>query len=198
MSDKITDAGDMPDDLQRRKLLRNATLAVGGASLVVAAYPFVASLQPSARALAAGAPVDEEFAQLAPGGMKVVAWRGKPVWIMRRTPAMVQALKAPNSVLADPASERSLQPASCANATRSIRPDVFVAIGICTHLGCSPTLEMNSTLMQTRLHESGGFFCPCHGSIYDLAGRVIKGVPAPTNLEIPDYRFVAPNKLVIG
>jgi ubiquinol-cytochrome c reductase iron-sulfur subunit len=185
-----------PDPEKRRMLI--AAGAMCGVGLVVAAIPFAASLEPSARALAEGAPVEFDFSALSPGEMQTVAWRGKPVWIMRRTPAMVAALHQRNSDLVDPASRRSEQPADCVNDTRSARPDLFVCVGICTHLGCSPTLRLDDAALDARLHAPGGYYCPCHGSVFDLAGRVIKNVPAPSNLLVPDYRFTGPSSLVIG
>jgi ubiquinol-cytochrome c reductase iron-sulfur subunit len=191
------DDGTVPDST-RRELLLAATGVMGGAGLLAAAVPFVASLQPSERALAEGGPVAADVSTLAPGQLRVVAWRGKPVWLMRRTDAMVRALRQPNPELADPLSKRSEQPPSCDNATRSERPDLFVAVGICTHLGCSPLLHLDDRALNAELHAPGGFVCPCHGSRFDLAGRVVKNVPAPTNLEIPEYHFTGASTLRIG
>ena len=185
-------------DETRRELLLAATGVMGAAGLVAAAVPFVASLAPSEAARAAGGPVEVDVATLAPGELRTIAWRGKPVWLMRRTEAMVRALQAADSQLADPLSRRSIQPAACANATRSQRPDLFVAVGVCTHLGCSPRLVLDDPALRAELHAPGGFYCPCHGSRFDLAGRVVKNVPAPTNLDIPDYRFTSATALRIG
>lgn len=186
-------------DARRRELLRAAAGVMGGAGLLaVAAYPFVASLEPSARARALGGPVTVDVATLAPGEMRTVAWRGKPVWLMRRSDEMVRALQRPNPALVDPLSRRSNQPVSCANPTRSERTELFVAVGVCTHLGCTPTLRLDDDALNAELHAPGGFYCPCHGSRFDLAGRVVKNVPAPTNLDIPDYRFTAASVLQIG
>lgn len=185
-------------DAKRRELLLVATGVMGAAGLVAASVPFVASLAPSEAARAAGGPVDVDIATLAPGELRTVEWRGKPVWLMRRTDDMVRALQASDGSLADPLSRRSIQPASCLNATRSEHPDLFVAVGVCTHLGCSPRLELNNAALNAELHAPGGFFCPCHGSRFDLAGRVVKNVPAPTNLDIPDYRFMSATALRIG
>lgn len=143
-------------------------------------------------------PVEADAAKVAADELATVAWRGKPVWIMRRTPEMIQALTQPNPVLADPQSKQSVQPASCDNALRSARPELFVVVGICTHLGCSPVLRLDDDALKAELRAPGGFLCPCHGSRFDLAGRVLKNVPAPTNLEIPDYRFTSADKLIIG
>lgn len=185
-------------DRARRELLLAATGVVGAAGLVTAGVPFIASLAPSEAARAAGGPVDADVGTLAPGELRTIEWRGQPVWLMRRTDEMVRALQAADGSLADPLSRRSNQPASCANATRSERPDLFVAVGICTHLGCSPRLTLDNPALSAELHAPGGFFCPCHGSRFDLAGRVVKNVPAPTNLDIPDYRFTSATTLRIG
>jgi ubiquinol-cytochrome c reductase iron-sulfur subunit len=187
----------VPDE-SRRELLLAATGIMGAAGLAVTAYPFVATLAPSEAARAGGAPVEVDIGGLAPGELRTVEWRGKPVWLLRRTDAMVRALQAADSHLADPLSRRSVQPPSCANATRSERPDLFVAIGVCTHLGCSPRLVLDDPALRAELQAPGGFLCPCHGSRFDLAGRVVKNVPAPTNLDIPDYRFTADTRLRIG
>jgi ubiquinol-cytochrome c reductase iron-sulfur subunit len=191
------DAGTLPDDRRRRMLLA-ATSTIGGVGLVAAAYPFVASLEPSARDRARGGPVTGDFAGLSPGDLRTVAWRGKPVWLLRRSDDMVRALQTVNPELADPQSKRSEQPASCINATRSERPEYFVAVGICTHLGCSPALRLDDAALNAELHAPGGFLCPCHGSRFDLAGRVVKNVPAPTNLEIPNHRFTSSTTVRIG
>ncbi|HWS05163.1 MAG TPA: ubiquinol-cytochrome c reductase iron-sulfur subunit [Burkholderiaceae bacterium] len=191
------DENRVPDDT-RRQLLLTATGVMGAAGLIATGVPFVASLAPSEAARAAGAPVDVDFSTLAAGELRTVEWRGKPVWLMRRTEDMVRALQATDNRLADPLSKRSVQPASCANANRSERPELFVAIGVCTHLGCSPRLTLDDPALRAELHAPGGFFCPCHGSRFDLAGRVVKNVPAPTNLDIPDYRFTSATALRIG
>lgn len=191
------DDGTLPD-AERRSLLVTATGIAAGAGLLAAAYPFAASLAPSEVARARGGPVLVDISTLATGELRTVAWRGKPVWLMRRSEEMVRALQQPNPALADPQSRRSEQPKSCANATRSERPEILVAVGVCTHLGCSPTLRLDDTALNAELHAPGGFFCPCHGSRFDLAGRVVKNVPAPTNLDIPDYQFIGATKLQIG
>ena len=183
---------------RRRRLLTAATSIVGGAGLVATAYPFVDSMEPSERVKAFGGPVTADFSRLGPGAMITVAWRGKPIWVMRRTPEMIAALRRPNPALADPKSRRSEQPKSCDNPTRSVRPDVFVAVGVCTHLGCTPNLKLNDPALDARVNEPGAFLCPCHGSVFDLAGRVIKNVPAPVNLVIPNYRFTGPSVVEVG
>ncbi|MEO7952892.1 MAG: ubiquinol-cytochrome c reductase iron-sulfur subunit [Polaromonas sp.] len=189
---------DILADTERRKLLVIATSVVGGAGLLTAAYPFVASLEPSALARAQGGPVQADISTLAVGELRTVAWRGKPVWLMRRSEEMIHALQQPNSDLADPFSRRSEQPLSCVNATRSERPDILVAVGVCTHLGCTPILRLDDKALNAELHAPGGFYCPCHGSRFDLACRVVKNVPAPTNLVIPDYRFTGASTVEIG
>jgi ubiquinol-cytochrome c reductase iron-sulfur subunit len=183
---------------QRRRFLIASTTAVGGAMLGATAYTFLDSMAPSAQALAAGAPVDASIAGIAPGELKVIAWRGMPVWLLHRGAGMVAKLGDHDRLLADPASAQSQQPGYCRNATRSIRPDVLVAVGVCTHLGCSPTLRADGDTSDLGPDWPGGFFCPCHGSKFDLAGRVFKDVPAPTNLVIPPHRFVDEVHLVVG
>lgn len=191
-------AAPLPDDPERRTWLI-ATSAAGGVAAVAAAAPFVASLEPSERARAAGAAVEVDIGDIPPGGMKTVEWRGKPVWIVHRTPQMLAAVQKPNPDLADPDSRRDQQPEYARNLTRSLRPEVFVAIGICTHLGCSPTaVPAGSGNPSLPADWPGGFFCPCHGSTFDGAGRVFKNKPAPTNLEIPPYQFLSESRLLIG
>lgn len=182
----------------RRAWLVDAAGALGGAGLLAAAYPFVASLEPSERALSLGGPLTVEIDALVPGELRTVAWRGKPVWLLRRTDDMVRALQAPNAALADPLSLRSEQPAGCVNATRSLRPEVLVAVGVCTHLGCSPSLRLDDPALGAELRAPGGFVCPCHGSRFDLAGRVVKNVPAPINLDIPKHRYAGETTLQVG
>lgn len=174
--------------------------AVGG---IAVAVPFVSTFTPSERAKAAGAPVEVDIGSLQPGQKVTVEWRGKPVWVVRRTPEQVEALKKLDGQLADPKSERKpdeITPmASCRNEWRSIKPEYLVVVGICTHLGCSPTDKFVAG-PQPSLPEDwqGGFLCPCHGSTFDLAGRVFKDKPAPDNLEVPPYTFLSETKLLIG
>ncbi len=184
-------------DLKRRRVLTATATVVGGIGAVFAAVPFVSSMQPSAKAQAAGAPVKVDISKLEPGQLLVVEWRGKPVWILQRTKEVLDDLLTQNDLLRDPNSEKSEQPAYCKNTNRSKKEDLLVAIGICTHLGCSPTYvpEKGDTPM---VGWVGGFFCPCHGSRFDLAGRVYQGVPAPLNLVIPPYSFLDDNTLLIG
>lgn len=188
----------LPQDPERRAWLVT-TAAAGGVAAMATAVPLVSSLAPSERAKALGAPVEVDIADLAPGATKTVEWRGKPVWIVRRTPEMLAALEQHDARLADPQSARSEQPADARNAARSIRPDVFVAVGICTHLGCSPTaVAAGGGNPSVGEDWPGGFFCPCHGSTFDGAGRVFRNKPAPTNLEIPPHRYVGDTRLLIG
>ena len=189
---------DQAGDPQRRFWLM-ATGAAGGAGIVATAIPFVSSLAPSERAKAAGGPVEVDLSDIPPGGMKTVEWRGKPVWVVRRTPEMLAALQGHDGELVDPQSQKNQQPAYATNAARAVKPEIFVAIGICTHLGCSPnTVPKGSSNPSLPADWPGGFFCPCHGSTFDGAGRVFKNKPAPTNLEIPPYRYASETKILIG
>ena len=185
-------------DSGRRTLLL-ATSAVGGVAAVATAVPFVASLTPSERAKAAGAPVEVDVGKLAPGEMMTVEWRGKPVWVLRRTPEMLEALTKSEPNLSDPGSEKEQQPAYAKNQHRSIKPEFLVAVGICTHLGCSPSEKFKPGAEAGMSADwPGGFLCPCHGSIFDLAGRVYKSMPAPDNLEIPPYKYLADTTILVG
>ena len=187
-------------DCGRRRLIV-ATAAVGGAAGVAAVVPFVASMLPSERAKAAGAPVEVDISKLTPGQMMVVEWRGKPVWIINRTKEMIDSLKTTEGKVSDPKSDKPMQPEYCKNDTRSIKPEVMVAVGICTHLGCSPTDKFKTgSSAESGVEDDwqGGFLCPCHGSTFDLAGRVYKSKPAPDNLEIPPHKYLSDNTIVIG
>jgi ubiquinol-cytochrome c reductase iron-sulfur subunit len=185
-------------DSSRRSLLA-ATAVTGGAITVAAAVPFVASLTPSERAKAAGAPVVADISKLAPGEMMTVEWRGKPVWIIRRDKSMLDSLKKDVAMLLDPKSDRDQQPAYAKNEWRSIKPEYMVVVGICTHLGCSPSEKfVMGAASGIQADWPGGFLCPCHGSKFDLAGRVFTGVPAPSNLEVPPYKFLTDTSIVIG
>ena len=185
-------------DPKRRQLLF-ATSAAAAAAGAAVAFPFVNTFAPSERAKAAGAPVEVDISKLAPGEMMTVEWRGKPVWIVNRTPEMLATLDKVAPKLADPQSERPQQPDYATNPHRSIKPEIFVAVGICTHLGCSPTEKFQTGAAQGMdASWDGGFFCPCHGSQFDLAGRVLKNMPAPTNLEIPPHQYLAEARLLIG
>ncbi|MEO8545652.1 MAG: ubiquinol-cytochrome c reductase iron-sulfur subunit [Burkholderiaceae bacterium] len=189
---------DLPMDADRR-LWVVLTAAAGGVGTALTAVPFVSSFAPSERAKAAGGPVEVDILDIPPGGLKTVEWRGKPVWIVRRTPEMMAALQGHDAQLVDPQSTRDQQPAYAKNAARAVKPEVFVAIGICTHLGCSPSrAPLGSVSPSLPADWPGGYFCPCHGSTFDGAGRVFKNKPAPSNLEIPPYRFASDTRIHIG
>ena len=191
----------MNDKVKVDKTRRNlvvATSVVGGAATVGAAIPFVASMAPSERARAAGAPVEVDLSRLAPGELGIYEWRGKPVWVIRRTPQMIQSLKAVVPNLTDPQSRASTQPQYAENEHRSAKPEIMVMEGVCTHLGCSPQLKPADAKAEMGGDWVGGFYCPCHGSKFDFAGRVFRGAPAPTNLVVPPYTFVSDSTLVIG
>lgn len=184
-------------DATRRRLVV-ATSAVGGMAIAAAAIPFVASMAPSVRARAAGAPVEADAARLAPGEMATVEWRGKPVWILHRTPEMIASLQRNTGQLLDPRSTRPQQPEYCRNDLRAIRPEYWVALALCTHLGCIPTVRREVAPADLGPDWPGGYYCPCHGSKFDFAGRVYRNVPAPLNLEIPRHRFLSGTCLLIG
>jgi ubiquinol-cytochrome c reductase iron-sulfur subunit len=185
-------------DPKRRRVLVIATSVVGAVGAGFAAVPFIASMNPSAKARAAGAPVEADISKLEPGAMLRVKWRGKPIWIVHRTPEMLEALPSNDPLLADPNSEVPQQPDYCKNPTRSIKPEYLVAVGICTHLGCSPTFRPDVAPDDLGPEWKGGFFCPCHGSRFDLAARVFKGVPAPTNLVIPIHTYLNDTTILVG
>ncbi|MDR1351426.1 MAG: ubiquinol-cytochrome c reductase iron-sulfur subunit [Zoogloeaceae bacterium] len=188
-------------DCGRRRLIV-ATAAVGGVGVAATAVPFVASMLPSERAKAAGAPVEADISKLEPGQMMVVEWRGKPVWIINRTPEMLATLSQMEDELADPPSAKSIQPEYCRNNTRSIsdkKPEILVMVGICTHLGCSPSAKFKAGASEGMSASwKGGFLCPCHGSTFDFAGRVFKDKPAPTNLDIPPHKYLSDTRILIG
>ena len=184
-------------DKTRRSLVI-ATSVVGGAAAAGTAVPFVASMLPSERARAAGAPVEVDLSKIAPGQMEVVEWRGKPVWVIRRTKEMIESLKVGEAQLTDPGSESSEQPEYAENEYRAAKPDLMVMEGVCTHLGCSPQLRTAEAKAEMGADWAGGFYCPCHGSKFDYAGRVFRGAPAPTNLKVPPYTFASETTLVIG
>jgi ubiquinol-cytochrome c reductase iron-sulfur subunit len=183
----------------KRRFLVAATSVAGGAAAIAVAAPFVASMFPSARAKAAGAPVEVDLSKVEPCMMIRAEWRSKPIFIVHRTPEMVDALKKIDSWMADPESGKPMQPPYAKNEYRSIKPEWLVLVGICTHLGCAPTDKLRAGPDSGLGAEwPGGFFCPCHGSKFDLAGRVFKDVPAPTNLEVPKYQFLTETRLFIG
>jgi len=189
---------DTAVDIKKRRFLVGATSVVGGIGAVVASVPFIVSMWPSERAKAAGAPVEVDISKVEPGQKINVEWRGKVCWIINRTPEMLATLPKLTPRLVDPNSEVPQQPPYCKNETRSIKPAMWVAVGICTHLGCSPTFRPEVAPPDLGADWLGGFFCPCHQSKFDLAGRVFKGVPAPTNLVVPPYRYLSDAKIVIG
>ncbi|NYS59220.1 ubiquinol-cytochrome c reductase iron-sulfur subunit [Vreelandella salicampi] len=184
----------------RRRFLVGATSVVGAVGAVGVAVPFVASWQPSAKARAAGAPVQADVSKLEPGQRMTVEWRGRPVWIINRTPEMIERTESIDTArLADPNSDVPQQPSYVTNMLRSIKQDIGVLIGICTHLGCSPLYRPEPDAEGVGVDNwPGGFFCPCHGSRFDLAGRVFTNVPAPTNLEVPPYRFESDDIIIVG
>jgi ubiquinol-cytochrome c reductase iron-sulfur subunit len=185
-------------DCGRRRLLV-ATAAAGGVAGIATVVPFVASMLPSERAKSAGAPVEVDISKLVPGQMMTVEWRGKPVWIINRTPEMLESLKKVTDKVSDPKSEKEQQPEYCKNDTRSIKPAIMVVVGICTHLGCSPSEKFKTGAESGVDPEwAGGFLCPCHGSTFDLAGRVYKGKPAPINLEVPQHMYLSDARILIG
>ena len=182
----------------RRNLLI-ATSVVGGAGVATAAWPFIASMTPSAKAKGLGAPVDVDISKLESGAKLTVAWQGKPVWIISRDKQMLDLLGKHDDRLTDPKSESSIQPEYCKNPYRSIKPELMVAVGICTHLGCSPSDKLKpESDNETGPNWPGGFYCPCHGSRFDLATRVFNGSPAPTNLVIPPHKYLSAMLIRIG
>lgn len=191
-------ADDNQVDRGKRRFLIATTTALGGLATAATAVPFVASMMPSQRALATGAPVEVDIGKVELGTKLDVEWQGKPVWIVNRTKEMLATLPIIHDKLVDPDSDVPQQPTYCKNLTRSVKPEYFVAVGICTHLGCSPTFRKEEGATDLGPDWLGGFFCPCHGSRFDLAGRVFKGVPAPTNLVVPPYRYLSDNKILIG
>jgi ubiquinol-cytochrome c reductase iron-sulfur subunit len=182
----------------KRKFLVAATSAVGVVAAAGVATPLVMSMLPSARAKAAGAPVEIDISKMEPGMLLTAEWRGKPVWVVNRTKDMLDMLVKHDSKLADPKSEIPQQPAYCKNAYRSIKPEYMVAVGICTHLGCSPTFRKEVGAADLGADWPGGFFCPCHGSRFDLSTRVFSGSPAPTNLVVPPYHFINDGRILVG
>ena len=187
-----------PDDKNRRYLLA-ASIAGAGIASVASAAPFVLSMFPSARAKAAGAPVEVDISKVEPGMLMRTEWRGQPVWVLHRTPVMLEAIKKMDQLVADPGSEKSQQPEYAKNEYRSKKPEYLVLVGICTHLGCSPTDKLQAGPDSGLGGDwQGGFFCPCHGSKFDLAGRVFKDVPAPKNLTVPPYQFLSDTRLLVG
>ena len=190
-------AEQQPDQSRRCMLVAASTVA-GGIAAGVAGVPFVASMLPSERAKAAGAPVEADISKLAPGERMTIEWRGKPVWIVRRTQEMLDSVTNNTDKVSDPASKKVMQPKYAVNEFRSIKPEYLVLVGICTHLGCSPVEKFRAQAEAFAADWKGGFYCPCHGSLFDLAGRVYKNVPAPDNLIVPPHKYVSDGKIVIG
>jgi ubiquinol-cytochrome c reductase iron-sulfur subunit len=190
----------MSDQKQPDKTRRNllvATSVVGGAATAGAAVPFVASMLPSERAKAAGAPIEVDISKLVPGELGIFDWRGKPVWVMKRTKQMLEDIKKDDPLVVDPTSKVDHQPEYAKNEYRSRKPEVMVLVGVCTHLGCSPEKKAAGAA-DMGAEWNGGFYCPCHGSKFDYAGRVYKGVPAPTNLIVPPYTYLSDSTILIG
>lgn len=191
----------MNEEIKVDKTRRNLVIAssvAGGVAGIGAAVPFVISMWPSERAKAAGAPVEADVSRIAPGELAVIEWRGKPVWVIRRTKEMLESLKTVEPRLTDPNSKASEQPKYAENEYRSVKPELMVMEGVCTHLGCSPQLKTAEAKAEMGGDWVGGFYCPCHGSKFDYAGRVFRGAPAPVNLIVPPYTFLSDNTLLIG
>jgi ubiquinol-cytochrome c reductase iron-sulfur subunit len=182
----------------RRHFLTVATGVTAGAGVIAAAAPFVASFQPSARAQALGAPVQHDVSKIEPGALVRIEWRGRPVYLLHRTEHMLKQLKKAEPMLRDPKSEESIQPEYAMNEYRSIRPDMLVLVGVCTHLGCAPQPRFEVAPADLGPSWPGGFLCPCHGSKFDLAGRVFVDVPAPTNVTVPPYRYITDSTILVG
>jgi ubiquinol-cytochrome c reductase iron-sulfur subunit len=185
-------------DGKRRRFLTVAATVVGGTGAAMAAVPFVIALQPSERARAEGEPIEVEIDQIEPGQMIRALWQGKPVWVVRRTPDGLKSLEGHDDALRDPDSTEPNQPPYATNRYRSIKPEYLILIGICTHLGCSPLYMPKGQSGEMGAGWEGGFFCPCHGSRFDLAGRVVKGVPAPSNLVVPRHRYLSEARVLVG
>ena len=195
----MADSFSIPDEMSgRRKFLVAVTSVAGGIAGVAIATPFMLSMMPSERAKAAGAPVEVDISKLEPGMLLMVEWRGKVVWVLNRTPEMLETLVKVENELADPNSEKPQQPEYAQNRTRSIKPEILVTEGVCTHLGCSPVFRKEIAPADLGPDWLGGFFCPCHGSKFDLAGRVYKSVPAPTNMVVPPHVYLSDSRLLIG
>ncbi len=195
----MQDGGQSGDiDKKRRHFLTAAATVVGGAGALATAIPFVSALSPSAKTKAIGGPVEADISGLKPGEMQIEKWRGKPVWILRRSEESVAELSGMSDMLRDPDSEVEQQPEYAKNEYRSVKPEYLVVVGLCTHLGCSPKYRTKDDSEGLGADWKGGFFCPCHGSKFDLAGRVYKGVPAPANLVVPKYQFINETIILIG
>ncbi|MDU0354037.1 ubiquinol-cytochrome c reductase iron-sulfur subunit [Paraglaciecola aquimarina] len=193
-----SEADNQPDSNTRRRFLTVATSVVGGVGVVGAAVPFIASWNPSIKAKAAGADVEADISKIEPGQLIRVIWRSKPVWIARRTPELLASLEGLADKLKDPNSDEEQQPEFAKNTYRSLKEEFLVLVGICTHLGCSPQHFKDGAFEQYVEGVPEGFFCPCHGSKFDMAGRVFQNVPAPLNLVVPPYMFIDDNTILIG
>ncbi len=186
-------------DTNRRRFLTTTATVVGGAGAVATSIPFISTLSPSAKTKAIGAPVEVEIGELQPGKLKIVLWQGKPVWILRRDEKTLEGIKSLDADVRDPSSDEQQQPEYAKNEYRSVKPEYLIVLGLCTHLGCSPTfVEAEDGASHNLSGWKGGFFCPCHGSRFDLAGRVFKGVPAPRNLVVPPHMYLNDTKILIG
>ena len=185
-------------DTGRRHFLTVATVATGAVGAAFVAVPFLASWRPSARAKAMGAPVEVDISKLEPGAMVKVEWRGKAIFVVNRTPQMLAQLEGVDAQLRDPGSDESEQPEFAKNPARAMKPEYLVLVGVCTHLGCAPLDKFAQGDVTVGADWPGGFFCPCHGSKFDMSGRVFKDVPAPTNLPVPPYRFLSDTRILIG
>ncbi|WP_124950396.1 ubiquinol-cytochrome c reductase iron-sulfur subunit [Sulfuriferula thiophila] len=185
-------------DRSKRRFLVAATTAMGGVAGVAVLTPFVMSMLPSERAKAAGAPVEADISKVEPGMLLAIEWQGKPVWIVNRTKEMLASLPKNDAKVLDPKSEQPQQPTYCQNENRSIKPAFLVVVGICTHLGCSPTFRPELAPADLGPDWDGGWFCPCHGSRYDLAARVYKGVPAPLNMQVPPHKYLTDTRILVG
>ena len=200
MTDAVVTGSEHPENpsTARRKFLVGATSVISAIGVVGIMTPFVSSWHPSAKAKAAGAPVKVDISKIMPGDQIRAEWRGKPVFVLRRTPEMIEALRGLTSQLADPVSEAPQQPAYAGGELRAINPEVAVMVGICTHLGCSPQFRPEVAAADLGADWVGGYFCPCHGSKFDLAGRVYKSVHAPTNMVVPPHTYESENVIIIG
>jgi len=186
-------------DTNRRRFLTTTATVVGSAGAVATSIPFISTLSPSAKTKAIGAPVEVEIGELQPGELKIVLWQGKPVWILRRDETTLEGIKSLDADVRDPSSDEQQQPEYAKNEYRSVKPEYLIVLGLCTHLGCSPTfVEAEDGASHNLSGWKGGFFCPCHGSRFDLAGRVFKGVPAPRNLVVPPHMYLNNTKILIG
>ncbi len=200
-TDKVAPGGRRdPDgvDKKRRRMLTTGMGVVGAAGAAALAVPLISSMSPSARARAAGAPVEVDISKLAEGQRVIVEWRGKPVWVVKRTQTLLDGLQQVQGELRDVESDDSIQPEYAKNEFRSIKPEILVMVGICTHLGCSPSYRPEVAPADLGDSWKGGFFCPCHGSRFDISGRVYKGVPAPTNLDVPPHYYMSDTRILVG